>query len=72
MDNTTLPYLIAYAVVGVLSTLVPILSLNYPRVAGLMQVLAALGVDLPRFAEGLRKLASGDRSGAAGDAEKKS
>ena len=71
MDNTTLPYLIAYAVVAVLSTLVPILSLNYPRVAGLMQVLAALGVDLPRFAEGLRKLASGERSSDASE-EKKS
>ena len=60
MNTTTLVPLLAYVAVAVLSTLVPILARTSPRVAGLMQALAALGVDLPRLAEGLRKVATGE------------
>ena len=60
MNNTSLVYLVAYVAVAGLSTLVPILARTSPRIAGLMQILAAVGFDLPRLADGLRKIATGE------------
>ncbi len=62
MNTTALLSLLAYVAVAALSLLVPIVARTSPRVAGLMQTLGAVGLDLPRLAEGLRKVATGDSS----------
>lgn len=56
MSNPSLVYLIAYVVVAALSVSLPLIEWRFPRVAAALQVLSALGLDLPRLLDGLRKL----------------
>lgn len=63
MSTLSIVYLIAYLVVAALSLALPALESRFPRVAGVVQMLSALGLDMPRLLDGLRKLAAGQATG---------
>lgn len=51
--------LIAYGTAAALSLALPSLETRWPRLAGAFQMLAALGLDVPRLLDGVQKVALG-------------